>query len=179
MMKKKVTSMLLGVALMFTLLVPAVAAEPEEQWAMDYEEKVQEAGEPIESLGVSVARDAMRLLQTAQLKAGDDGSRTDTAYTGEPFYGRDIPTRTLYYSTNLSTKGSASKVIMGVALYDSINGNFYQEVGAKHTVNMKLNGTSYGTPKLSDNKKYYPYLLNTTGGTLTGTAKWYRVEGLS
>lgn len=30
MMKKKVTSMLLGVALMFTLLVPAMAAEPEE-----------------------------------------------------------------------------------------------------------------------------------------------------
>lgn len=121
----------------------------------------------------------MRLLQTAQLKAGDSGSRAGTEYTGVPFYGRDIPTRTLYYSTNLSTQGSASTVTIGVALYNSTNGIFYQEVGAKHTVNMKLNGTSYGTPKLSDNKRYYPYLLNTTGGTLTGTAKWYRVEGLS
>ena len=171
-MKKNMVAMILALGLLCSVSVSAFATEEARNYSTENQETVESTHSPM-------TRDAKTTLQTVTLKAGVKGYASGTQYTGTPFYGSNIPKGVLFYVTNLSTTGSKTTVPMGLALYDSINGMFYQEVGAKLLVNMSMKDSSYAYPNLSSNKKYYPYLNNNTGGGLSGTATWYRVDSLS
>lgn len=157
-MKKYVLSVMLTLSVLCSLMVPAFAAAPQEPVA------------PMDNLIT---------VQTKTLSAGQEGARAGTEFIGVSKLGSYYPTRTLQLYTNLSTTGSGRTVLMGLATYDAINGTYGQAVGLNQAKYVSLKTSVYLNPTLDNGKTYYTYMYNATGGTVTGTLTWYRVDGLS
>ncbi len=93
------------------------------------------------------------------------------------FYGRDVPTRVMSYTTNLTCTGGTGKTVkMGVANYfpdiDGFNSAQYTEMTFQDY-------EPYVGLTLSNSSAYCYILQNRTGGTIKGTATWKRMDNMN
>lgn len=134
--------------------------------------KISDEADIPESTHSPMPRDRMTTLKTVTFSGLNNGY--EYIWDGKTFYASDFPTKTLYYSTNLTTTGSKSTVYVGLASY-YVEMDDYGVVTSELT-SMGLKDSSYGWPPLKSSGKYRLAIQNKTGGVVKGTTTWYRVD---
>lgn len=172
-MKKIVISMVLTLSLLCSIVVPAFAVTMEDGEAIvvdNYDEEgIQESTHSPMPYNV--------LTTIGTFSSGLMNNHT-AAYSTQSYRYTDFPTKTLFYSCNLTTSGNGSTIRMGLGCYSDNLGAYYME-GAD-SVKMNLKDSTYAWPTLiKKGEKYKPCMENKTGGVVQGTASWYRVDRIS
>lgn len=98
------------------------------------------------------------------------------AYTPLNINPSNFPTKTFYYTTNL-TGTPGSEVHVGFVYYSPEADDFFMDEEVDGT-EMGLRASSYGWPRLR-RATYKPGVLNTSGKTVSGTVTWYSVDRLT
>jgi hypothetical protein len=160
-MKKFMVS-LLSLVVMATMCVPALAVEgtPVE-------------GDPCEGIEISESTHSPMTRSTFHEIHSRTLTGLNAGYSYErqqdSFRGYEVPSKTLYYTTDLTSTGSKNSVKMGLGRYDPTNDIW----GSYSLVNMTLRDNTYAWPTMEDNRIYYPYLYNSSKGVVRGTVAWY------
>ncbi len=152
----------------------AFAAEPTEEGQPILVDIPDDAEIP-ESTHSPMLFDLKTTLQSYTFSGLNNGY--EYIWSGKTYHASDFPTKTLYYTTNLTTTGGGSTVNVGLATYSYNTGVF--GVDASTVTRMGLRDSSYGWPKLDNSGSYRVCLQNKTGGVVRGNTTWYRVDRLS
>lgn len=167
-MKKLFTSILLAVALLCALAIPAFAVVEEENMdirpiSVDLnEEDIPEGSD------FPMPRMSEVLLHSYQLSELNNGR--EYIWSGKTFSGKEFPKKVLHYATDLTTTGSGTTVNVGLATY------FWQMdgfgVSADTVTKTGLHAGAYGYPNIQSEQKYRLCIQNKTGGVIRGLVRW-------
>lgn len=168
-MKKFISGLLVLVVMAATMCVSALAVEG-----------TLVEGDPYDGIEIAESTHSQIMRRTTLSKIYSytfTGLNKGFAYerTQNSFKGSTVPTKTLYYTTDLTSTGSKNSVKMGLGVYDGIN-----DIWCSYSlVNMTLKDSTYAWPTMKDNDTYYPYLYNSSGGVVRGTVAWYRMASMN